>query len=186
MLRATSFGNGVGRLKQFRGTVITPVYGRLKLTEIRNDNKQRERERERERETESYEATKKLGRKIGNNRGRGFSHEVVFRQEGKTAVFREIFYRRLRRPCIRGNPGLHVGKSVKFFDLVYQPSCTVGIYICEQTVLLLRTKRNREKGEKNKRTREREREKETTRRGVCVHTRLANAKISFTKQDHRG
>ena len=32
---------GVGRLKQFRGTVITPVYGRLKLTEIRNDNKQR-------------------------------------------------------------------------------------------------------------------------------------------------
>lgn len=95
------------------------MYGRLKLTEIRNDNKQRE----------SYDATKKRGRKIGNTRGRGFSHEVVFRQEGKTAVFREIFCRRLRRPCIRGNPGLHVGKSVKFFDLVYQPSCSTSTHM---------------------------------------------------------
>lgn len=95
--------------------MITDMYGRLKLTEIRNDNKQRE----------SYEATKKRGRKIGNTPGRDFSCEVAFRQEGKVfssavAVFREIFYKRLQRPCIRGNPGLHVGKFVKFFDLVYR------------------------------------------------------------------
>ncbi|KOC70490.1 hypothetical protein WH47_00635 [Habropoda laboriosa] len=105
---------GYRGVKQFRGGVITLVYGCLKLTEIRDDNKQRE----------SYEARKKRGRKIGNTQGRSFSHEAVFRQEEKTAVFREIFCRRLPRPCIRGDPGLHVGGGLMNFTQI-RMSCKV-------------------------------------------------------------
>jgi len=46
---------------------------------------------------------------------------------------REIFYKRLPRPCICSILGLHVGKSAKFFDLVYH-SCRFRIHIRKQTL----------------------------------------------------
>lgn len=56
----------------------------------------------------------------------GRKREIAGRQP---PGFREIFYKRLPRPCICSILGLHVGKSAKFFDLVYHFCCLAYTYV---------------------------------------------------------